>query len=648
MRRPASVAAVDVADELARSGPSLVLVDCFGTLVRRRVPSGRVRELACADVAASLGWCVGPDEVLARRRRLERSLTEEVAGPDHPRDHRFADLATALAGELAAAVGDGVDAAALAEVIADVEVATEARCADVDRRLADGLRALDVPVWLVSDTNLSEAQLGALLDRLGVVDVVDAVVSSADAGEAKRSGALFQQLLDRAGVDPERVAMIGDNPLADGRRAEAAGIRPVLVAGGRWDATKQAPPAVLRRDVARHVGDVLDPAGTDDVFPELALTLWWFTTRLDAALRAMGGERAVFLAREGRFLQGLFDRHQRWHDHLGRRPVPSSYLLTSRRSTFLPALIDPTTQLGELAAARPALDRAGLAPLLQLDEDLLPEEPTGEALVAAVLGSAELVDRIEVGRAQQAELLARLVAEADPGTALLHTVDVGWKGTVRDHLARALGGARPVHAHLLGLVGASPVAHLDRKVGHLFSNQPRRTPHFQVLSHFKELYELVLAAPHGSAARYEAGADGAVVVRLDDSDDERRSYDQVVGPLQERTEARFQRLLEVLAVEPRSERWLDDLVARHHARMLYRPTTAELDAVESLVQLENFGGAALKAAGMPTAEVTARGLRRHVGGGGWPPLRMRRAGVGWQRHAYGAAKQAQLRMGRLR
>jgi putative hydrolase of the HAD superfamily len=62
------------------------------------------------------------------------------------------------------------------------------------------------------------------LAKLGLVGLVDTIVTSADAGAAKPDPAIFHVALDRLGVRPERALHVGDEPL-DEEGARAAGIR---------------------------------------------------------------------------------------------------------------------------------------------------------------------------------------------------------------------------------------------------------------------------------------------------------------------------------------------------------------------------------------------------------------------------------------
>ncbi len=255
-----------------------------------------------------------------------------------------------------------------------------------------------------------------------------------------------------------------------------------------------------------------------------------------------------------------------------------------------------------------------------------------------------MVEQLALRRREQGAILADLVELASPGSGPTDLIDVGWQGTVRTHLARAMP-ARLFRAHLLGLVARSD---LPATEGVLFSNRPERTPGYQVFSHFKELHELLLAGGHGSVASYARAADGSPLPILDDDVDELAVFDAHVRPFQERCLMRFTALIDVLATEPPASSWLDELTIRHHARMMYRPSNAELDFVTQLRQRDNFGAPVMRSPldTAPSNDVGG-GLRRHVSGGGWPPLRMKAAGANWQRAPYAWYKHYQRMTGRL-
>jgi putative hydrolase of the HAD superfamily len=75
------------------------------------------------------------------------------------------------------------------------------------------------------------------LDRLGVVELFSAVVTSAETGAPKPDPAIFLHALGRVGVEPERAVHVGDRPI-DREGARAAGMAfspaPLATAFAGW------------------------------------------------------------------------------------------------------------------------------------------------------------------------------------------------------------------------------------------------------------------------------------------------------------------------------------------------------------------------------------------------------------------------------
>ena len=73
-------------------------------------------------------------------------------------------------------------------------------------------------------------ELGDLVGRLGLAALIDVVVTSAVTGYEKPHPAMFEIALELSD-HPDRVWMIGDNPVADIAGATAVGIPAILVRG---------------------------------------------------------------------------------------------------------------------------------------------------------------------------------------------------------------------------------------------------------------------------------------------------------------------------------------------------------------------------------------------------------------------------------
>jgi putative hydrolase of the HAD superfamily len=94
------------------------------------------------------------------------------------------------------------------------------------------LRALKAGGFKLAVVSNFDSRLPGILQDLGIVDLVDAVVYSSEAGSAKPDPLIFNQALAALGVTAERAIHVGDSLQADIRGAAAAGIEGLLIRRG--------------------------------------------------------------------------------------------------------------------------------------------------------------------------------------------------------------------------------------------------------------------------------------------------------------------------------------------------------------------------------------------------------------------------------
>jgi putative hydrolase of the HAD superfamily len=106
------------------------------------------------------------------------------------------------------------------------------------------LRDLGLGLVVVSNWDCS---LPDVLDRVGLLTLVDHVVTSAEVGAAKPDPRVFKAALAAARCGAAEAVHVGDSPVADVEGARAAGIRACLLArGGTGDLASLAQlPALL-------------------------------------------------------------------------------------------------------------------------------------------------------------------------------------------------------------------------------------------------------------------------------------------------------------------------------------------------------------------------------------------------------------------
>jgi putative hydrolase of the HAD superfamily len=195
---------------------SAVLLDALGTLLRLEPPVPRLRR-ALRDLAG----------IEVSEEQAERGFAAEIAyylehhheGRDPESLERLRDrCAETLAREL------GHDGPAVREAMLDsLEFRPfEDAPAALEELRERGLRLVVASNW---DCSLPE-----VLERTGLRELVDGVVSSAVAGATKPDPAMFGHALELAGAAPADALHVGDSLRNDVEGARAAGMRAVLLA----------------------------------------------------------------------------------------------------------------------------------------------------------------------------------------------------------------------------------------------------------------------------------------------------------------------------------------------------------------------------------------------------------------------------------
>jgi putative hydrolase of the HAD superfamily len=195
----------------------LVLLDALGTLVELQPPGPRLR----ARLAES-GFDVSEERAAAGFAvEIEYYLAHHLDGADRA---SLDDLRDRCATVMMEALDlDGLDHATARRVML---AALEFRpYPDVVPALTalqgDGHRLVIVSNW---DCSLPE-----WLGSLGLLALVDGVVTSADVGAAKPDPRIFRRALELAGARPENAVHVGDSVAGDVEGARAVGVRAVLL-----------------------------------------------------------------------------------------------------------------------------------------------------------------------------------------------------------------------------------------------------------------------------------------------------------------------------------------------------------------------------------------------------------------------------------
>jgi putative hydrolase of the HAD superfamily len=198
-----------------------VLLDGLGTLVALESPWAALVERLQEVHGVEL---VPADAERAFRAEMAYYRVHHHEGRDadtlEDLRHRCGEV---LHAELPAAVGEALSVADLTAAMLKALHFTAYPDAPV---ALTGLRERGVALVVVSNWDVS---LPAVLREVGLAEMVDAVVTSAQVASPKPDRAIFDAALTLMGVLPDRAVHVGDSIEHDVHGALSAGIRPVLL-----------------------------------------------------------------------------------------------------------------------------------------------------------------------------------------------------------------------------------------------------------------------------------------------------------------------------------------------------------------------------------------------------------------------------------
>ncbi len=430
-------------------GIRMLSLDCFDTLLWRDVH-------APSDLFALLDG-ITPDqrirgEAAARKRQL---LAHQRSGEVTLREIYAALLPEADTAEREARVAHEID--------------VEARHCHAFAPTVALMRAAKqrgMPIVVVSDTYLERDQLAGLIRAAAgdaVADLIDHIFCSCDHRAAKGEG-LFDVMLRRTKVRPDRILHVGDNPRADAEAGARHGLRTrhliqfgahavqrlrqEKVAGALVSATA---PGFQPHRAAIAIGEPQQPdaasaLGYGVLGPMLTTFARWVADEADALQAARGGRvHTLFLLRDGHLPHATFaammpDRHA--------HTVEISRFTAAAAALGEPGAIDDFvhTEIGDDSG------RHFLRQLL-LDEDEittliagLPADRAAYALAEAVCAGPLTPVIAARGAAFADRLIDYLRRAVDPAAGdTLMLVDLGYNGTVQDRIEAMLAQRMGVH-----------------------------------------------------------------------------------------------------------------------------------------------------------------------------------------------------------
>lgn len=601
--------------EAAGQNPDVVFIDFFDTIVERTVNPEDVKKISSRKLSELLGGRFSHSEIYSIRSSLEKDICNSNFSSGYDLEFNFFTLRDQLAEKLS--TRSGIPSTSIAQWIVNIELSTECAVQLTDPtvvKLLEGLRNNSIPVYLISDFYLPKPLFFELLDHHSLTHFFKEIFVSADDLLTKRSGRRYVDIRKKLLHDDTKAVMIGDNYEADYSKALEHGLAAIHIDRsekhkfyrskkldfGNWNLLEKQIKCVIKQD------------NVSKVFPELALTLSYSISKLFHELTITGHQEVFFLSREGQFLKSLFDDYQDITGHHGSRRIQSHYFCVSRRSTFLPSLkllkhedFETLFRQYRRISIIEFLENLGLSHLSEpLGEDLGVdvsarfEDLSSSDIFPKLISNQRFINAYEKRRKEQFDAFSTYLCsfQNDNPSSKIAVVDVGWKGTIQDNIYNFLtnGGSKKtgfksIDGYYIGLVAPGNKNEMNRKWPLIFSCLNGRSKGFEFFNENRSLFEITLAANHGSVRGYSMTSKNSASPLFEDFTIECQLFEDKISPLQENLRDAIQRITKHLNENTYSKSKLHSFVTRQHARMVLKPSQREIQWLLSSFHVENFG-----------------------------------------------------------
>ena len=407
-------------------------------------------------------------------------------------------------------------------------------------------------IYCITDFHFSSMHMKEILDFLGL-DFLDGVFSSASFGQTKHDGGLYYEVLNILQLQPAECLMIGDNKVSDIQKAKEAGLKTKYFSNSFHK-------NILRVKYRLNINSAaVSLIGKElwkqsDSYIEFSLVFYTFCVRLYSEVSKRGGKRITFLAREGWLLKKCFETYQRFCIPVNKR-LETVYLKCSRRAIHsvqqdkcLPGFFKAISVLNYFLSIGFTEEEAEqLSKSLEIEKPEEVIEDFGTSIISKYIWD-KLGDVINKRIEENKAAFEKYVHGLSNGDKLI-LVDVGWIGRMQQGIDCLFTDIKTTGFYVGVYQNLFEKPFVERH-GLVFNKteKGKESAFFHVFRSNTQVYEQLLAAPHGSACFYRLDEKGMPVVQEKWEREEELLYKEVIADVQKKVMKEFENLCTYLFV----------------------------------------------------------------------------------------------------
>lgn len=454
----------------------LLSIDVWDTLLRREVHPDGIKLATSRYIFQTLSFKTkqlfrNQQEILQLRQAIERKIIMRRLDGQLSGEYSLPEVLTEMSEILCPNQNERNDF--VSEVL-NYEIAFEKQALYKDPQIEETLQSIEADeVLFLSDFYLSAAHIKEFLEHAQIATKYSQGLSSSDLGLNKRSGSIYSYLHEKYQIAPSQHIHIGDNIVSDVNVPKSLGIQahhyqPRLQHRERKvvERSFSKPQAYIRKQINQHIDD------NKYHFPQITklsqhaynLGLNYsplfigFVQNIREQVEKNNVQKIYFLSREGKFLKSLYDDYiGHISTHVSGLNLPPTYHLeVSRASTYAASLEDlsiasmmtiwrqiKTMSISNLLITMNCNTENIRQYLISQGVDI--DKPRKRLWLnrhsIAIMQDKHFIHLCEQNINQQRANLLNYLSTKDltpESSDNILFVDIGWRGSIQDNLARLL------------------------------------------------------------------------------------------------------------------------------------------------------------------------------------------------------------------
>jgi len=591
---------------------NILLSDIFDTIVIREVHPEYVKKIFSKKLKEHYRLDLTSDEVYKFRFDIEAKLCKENQRNDYDLEFNFYSFTKELFNKL----NDYnllliISYDDFEKTCRQLEIESEINTQKIDENIISIFKDAqknNIDIYCLSDFYLPKDMIEELFILHGIDQYFKNIFVSSEYLLTKRSGKLYKKILSE-NFNNQKIAMIGDNQHSDIKMAEEHGIDTFWIDRKKqyeyydYHMKNNSSTKIFKEKIHAILENTHHSKNSNKIFyQELSFTLYYYISLLYFELVSKNIKDVFLFSREGEFLKKLLDIYLKVNNI---KTIRTHYLIVSRKSTFITSLkplkeedFETLFRQYRKMSIMNFLKSLNFKPeeIIQIKDNFskdinsIEEDLPTSKQYNELLGNDYFREIYENKRTFQKEYLKKYIEDfsVDVYKDGLAIVDVGWKGTIQDHIYKLYDKEVFVSGFYLGLVTDLMQDQKNQKIGLVFDYK-KEDIYDKIFKENISLFEVFLGASHGSADHYKENNNGFIEPITHQEKEEKEIFKTIISPIQEVVYKKFIELTNEFKLSHISILDLKREVAKIHSRMIYSPTKEEIRFFRELYHYENFG-----------------------------------------------------------